>query len=239
MIFTGYNPSIPFHPGTGSLLFTGYTPQVVASLFAPPTARLVFTGQTPIINTFEGFDWRPTVISQYQNSPTLLQLVQNMSDNIDPGADLNQFYDLVWNIDTAQGYGLDVWGRIVGVGRVLNVPSGAWFGFQESTDANGFNQQPFFSGGGLTENFSLTDEAFRLLILAKALANITDGSIPAINQILLNLFPGRGNCFVTDGLDMTMTYTFDFPLSPVDLAIVESSNVLPRPAGVSVTVIHL
>ncbi len=42
---------------------------------------------------------------------------------IDPTADLNAFYDLVWNVATAQGWGLDVWGRIVGVTRNLNIPA--------------------------------------------------------------------------------------------------------------------
>ena len=63
---------------------------------------------------------------------------------------------------------------------------------------------------------------------------ISDGSIPAINQILLNLFPDRGNAWVTDGQDMTMTYTFGFQPTPVELAIIETSNVLPRTTGVAV-----
>lgn len=207
--------------------------------FAPLPGTSTSRGFMPSLSLEPILDWTLTLISQYANSPVLLQLISNMDDNIAPGANLNAFYNLVWNVDTAQGYGLDVWGRIVGIGRVLQVSAPtSWFGFKEATDAAGFNQAPFSSGTALTSNFALSDAAFRTLILAKALANICDGSIKAINQILINLFAGLGNCYVTDGLDMTMTYTFSFPLTPVQLAIVSNSGVLPKPAGVSVTVVH-
>lgn len=190
-------------------------------------------------------NWSDTIISQYANSPTLVQLIVNLNQYIDPNANLDQFYDLIWNVDTAIGYGLDVWGRIVGVGRVLQVASGIYFGFAEAGDATSespFNSGgPFYSGGATTGNFALSDDAFRLLIFAKALSNITNGSIPAINQILLNLFPNRGNAWVTDGQNMTMTYTFHFSpiLSPVEFAIVSQSGVLPKPVGVSATVVQV
>lgn len=180
-----------------------------------------------------------TVISQYANSPILLKLIDNFFQYVDPTIDIDRFYDLMWNVDTAQGYGLDVWGRIVGVNRVLTVSQGKLFGFDEATtvSADPFNQSPFWTGNPNSSNVSLTDDAFRVLIFAKALANISDGSIPAINQLLINLFPGLGNCYVTDGLNMTMTYTFEFALTDVQLAIVQNSGVLPKPTGVLATVV--
>ena len=184
-------------------------------------------------------DVERTIISQYANSSVLVQLIQNMNTYIDQTANIDAFYDLVWNVDTAQGWGLDVWGRIVGIGRVLQVANDLVFGFEEATTASAqpFNQGVFYGGGGATSNFALSDTAYRLLILAKALANITDCSIPAINQILLNLFPDRGNCYVDDGMDMTMAYTFEFALSAVEQAIVSTSGVLPRPAGVEASMV--
>lgn len=187
------------------------------------------------------FDWFSTLISQYANSPVLLQLVANMAEYIDPTALFDKFFQLVFNVDTAIGYGLDVWGRIVGVSRVLQLPlDGKYLGFEQADPtAYSFGEGIFFSNNQLTSNFALADEAYRRLILAKALANISDGSIPAINQILINLFGAYGNCYVTDGEDMTMTYTFGSALTPVDFAIVSQSGVLPRPVGVSVTVVEL
>ena|SRR5579862_7916600 len=182
-----------------------------------------------------------TIISQYATAPTLISLVHSVNDWLDPQANLDSFYDLIWNVDTAVGYGLDVWGRIVGVSRVLHAAAGTYLGFAEPADNSEtpFNQAPFYSGQTTTGNFALTDDGFRTLIFAKALSNITDGSIRGINQILMTLFPGRGNCYVTDNQDMTMVYHFGFLLSPVEAAIVLASGVMPKPAGVAVTVVQV
>jgi hypothetical protein len=179
-----------------------------------------------------------TVISQYANSPSLRQLVANLNDHIDPKVNIDAFFDLVMNLQTAQGFGLDVWGRIVGVGRVLSIASGEYLGFEEAADPSlmGFNQAPFFGGGSATANYALSDSGYRVLIIAKALANICDCSVPAINTVLNTLFPDRGICYVKDNHDMTMTYHFEFDLTPVEVSIVVNSGVLPRPAGVSSTV---
>jgi hypothetical protein len=196
-------------------------------------------GVSPIGDIAPTFDVWKTMLSQYANSPILTRLVENMDAYLDQTLNFQSFYDLVMNVETAQGYGLDVWGRIVNVSRTLAVtnPDTTWLGFQEAgTPAQPFNQAPFFAGQQINDTFILTDTAYRTLIFAKALANICDGSIPAINQILLNLFPNRGNCYVIDGLDMTMTFKFDFALTQVELAIISQSGALPTSTGVSLTV---
>jgi hypothetical protein len=199
-----------------------------------------FTIGVSPIGTITIFDIWTTVISQYANSPILSQLCTDMGQYFDQTVDFDSFYDTIWNVDTAIGYGLDVWGRIVGVGRVLHVASpGRYFGFEEAGGSeDGFNQSPFFTGQTLTDNFYLSDDAFRILIFAKALSNICDGSIKAINQLLLNLFPNRGNAYVVDNLDMTMVYTFEFSLTPVEAAIMAQSGVLPNPVGVGTSIVQ-
>lgn len=192
-----------------------------------------------------GFD--ETIISQFANSPILTAILTDFNDYIDPAADFELFYTAVMDVLTAEGYGLDVWGRIVGVGRVVQVAGTyLYFGFAETGtfNANGFAETgetgAFWDGSSpLTEPYNLPDADYRLLILAKAAFNITDGSIPAINRILLALFPGRGNCYVVDNLDMTMSYTFSFGLTPIENAILNQSGVLPRPTGVSASVVIL
>ena len=184
------------------------------------------------------FDFGPTVISQYANSPIMLGLLTGFTSALDPSPKFDDFYAKVWNVDTAQGYGLDVWGRIVGVNRVLQVPaSGTFFGFAEASAA-GWNQAVFYGGNLLTSNYFLTDYSYRRLILAKALANISDGSIASINQVLISLFSSFGNCYVVDNGDMTITYRFATTLDPVNYAIVSQSGVLPRPAGVSYSIVQ-
>lgn len=214
------------------------------------------------IGTIPPFDVWQTVISQFANSPIVTTLVQNFANFIDQTTNFDQFFDLIINVDTAVGYGLDVWGRIVGVNRVLTISNPLpYFGFEESQEAVGFNQGPFYSGQIVTTNFRLDDEAYRRLILTKAFANISRSSMPMLNKMLLTLFPNRGNCFVTEGAPfgpwfgfeeatdalgfnqapfysgesiprMIMSWTFDFPLTPVELAIIQVSGVLPKPTGV-------
>ena len=184
-------------------------------------------------------DYLKTIISQYSTAPIMGAVLQVLNEALDPQADVGAFFSMIWNIDTAVGYGLDVWGRIVVVPRVLQVAATTNFGIGDSGGASGegFNVAPFYAGASTTMNYALSDDAYRTLILAKALANISDCAIPTLNAILRALFPNRGACYVTDGQDMTMTYTFGFTLTPVEYAIVAQSGVLPRPTGVSVTVV--
>lgn len=193
------------------------------------------------------FDWRATVSSQYANSFAILQLIQAWYGSIDQTEDLDAFYDNIWNITTATGYGLDIWGQIVGVSRNLHVSNGGvYFGFSQGDAWDTFGPggvSPFYSGQPLTSIYTLTDAAYRQLILAKAAANICDGSIPSLNAILLALFgpsnpfgPG-GKCYVTNGQDMTMTFTFEFTPNPVQSSIINNSGVLPVPGGVAASIV--
>lgn len=187
------------------------------------------------------FDWQQTVISQFANSPIILQLLSNFAQYLDLTGLFDDFFKFCWDVDTAVGYGLDRLGRVVNVSRVLHLPaSGTYFGFKQASDAQPMDQAPFYAGGAqLTTNYNLGDDAYRKLILAKALANISDGSIPSINQILINLFSDYGDCYVTDNGDMTLTYTFGDTLSSVDFAIVSQSGVLPKPCGVAALIVQL
>lgn len=193
------------------------------------------------IGDIPAFDIWSTVISQYANSPILTSMITSFNAAMDLTQFFDSFYDMIWNILTAQGYGLDVWGRIVGVQRTVSIPGSVqYLGFEEAgTSWTGFNQGILFSGGLLTSNFVLQDPDFKRLILAKAASNISDGSIKSVNSILLALFPGRGNPHVIDNQNMSLIYAFDFIISPVEIAIVSQLNVLPTAAGVAITIQHL
>ena len=183
------------------------------------------------------FDVEQTIISQYGATSTIAQLCRNMGTYIDPATDFNTFYDYVWNVDTAQGFGLDIWGRIVDIGRILRITTTSEnFGFKEALPGvTPFNDQPFYNGEATTQNYILEDEPYRKLILAKALRNIADCSVPSINNLLLNFFRGRGVCYIKDLGSMAIQYWFEFELDSYEIAIITQSGALPRPAGVSAT----
>lgn len=186
---------------------------------------------TPVLTPF---DVSKTVISQYANSPTLLQLIDCMSQYFDPATDFENFYTNVWNIDTAQGFGLDIWGKIVNVSRNLTIPDTiTYFGFNEATGSQPFDQSPFYTGVNSTQTYTLTDDAYRTLILAKAMANISRSSAQSINALLQAVFSNRGRCYVIDLGGMRMMFTFEFTLQPYEIAILTQSKAIPKPAGVS------
>jgi len=185
------------------------------------------------------FDVKQTIVSQFTNSPTLSALVANMDSYINPAANIQAFYDKVWNIDTASGFGLDIWGRIVDVSRYLKIPySEKYFGFSSPAGASGV---PFGQGvfappiQNQTTTYQLTDDAYRRLILCKCLSNIVEVNAPAVNQLLQKLFPGRGRCYVNNLGGMNVRYVFEFNLLPYEQSIVTSSGVLPIPAGCGVS----
>lgn len=186
-------------------------------------------------------DVERTIISQYAASPTLVRLITDMNQYVDQRANFDAFYNFVWNVDTAVGFGLDIWGRIVGVGRLLRLPSNdPIFGFENSdipADWEPFNQGVFFPGDQATQSFLLPDDAYRTLILTKALSNIVATNAPSLNQLLRNLFPGRGKCYVQDLGSMRMRFVFEFSLSNTEYAILTQSGALPHPAGVAYSVV--
>jgi hypothetical protein len=182
-----------------------------------------------------------TFASQYATSATIRALIDSMNDAIDPRADLAKFYEAWWDINTAYGEGLNNWGRIVGVSRYLRIPNlGDVFGFHNDSipeDWQPFNFGVFYTGREATQTYILDDASYRVLILTKALANITATTARGMNTLLRNLFPGRGKVYVIDNGGMSMTFYFLFSLTVTEQAILTESGVLPHPAGVAYNIV--
>jgi hypothetical protein len=180
-----------------------------------------------------------TIVSQYGTTTTISQLIKGIDQNIDPRTDLLNFYNYVWNVETAQGFGLDTWGKIVGVSRnVVLKGNQKPFGFSQSTGCYPFNEGTFYTADQ-TYGVELTDAAYRTLIYTKALANISATTAMSINNLLKNLFSGRGEAYALDIGNMELRYVFLFHLTPVESAIIKEMNVLPRPAGVRVSYLEI
>lgn len=212
-------------PVEGTRVLAGAPVDLVQSSGVPAPAPLI-----------EPYDSERTILSQYANSPTLTALIANMQAYFDPRANLKAFYDFVWNVDTAEGFGLDIWGRIVGVSRLLRISGdNNVFGFWTADlpyDWQPWGQAPFSGGPIATDSYQLPDSAYRTLILTKALANISATNAPSLNRLLRNLFPGRGVCYTVDRGNMAMSFVFHFALTNIEYAILTQSNALPHPAGV-------
>lgn len=188
-----------------------------------------------------------TVQKQYANSVTLLALLDDADQWIDLSDFTDQFFSYVWNIDTAVGFGLDIWGRILGRSRYLEIEQSPNnnFGFNingaPGTSWKAWNQAPFFGGAAAgTSVFPLQDEFYRTLLLVKAAANIARSDCPSINFLMRQLFGNRGKCYVGyDPLNpMHIGYHFEFFPTPVEKSIIES-GIFPQPAGTLAQFIYL
>lgn len=181
-------------------------------------------------------DISETIIRQYSNSPRLLRLLEDFRDNLDPGAFYEMAMDNIFDPRTASGVGLDIWGRIVGVSRYIDVAVDKYLGFAEASDLNTdtWGSAIWYNGGGTKAgSIAMADEMFRKLIFAKAWSNMSDGSIPSINGCLQMLFSDSGRVYAVDNRDKSITFTFEFQPDAAQIAIVENSGVMPVPAGVS------
>lgn len=165
-------------------------------------------------NIFEydpSVDLTKHIFWQYENAPKITSLIQAKQ------AWINENHVTFWqnwvnnviNIQTANDYGLSIWGILLGVPRTYIV-----------------------SGDSL----SLSTNQFRKVILARLRLLNMRGSVPEINALLAYLFGDYGKAYVVDNHDMTMTYHFNFRLSALQLAVLNNVTLLPQPAGVEVII---
>lgn len=180
-----------------------------------------------------------SVMKQYSNSATLLALLDSFDQWVDLTKFTADFLAYVWNIDTAQGFGLDILGRILGRSRYLQVAQSAGdnFGFNinatPGTQWKPWNQAPFFGGEAAgTVSFALDDAYYRKLLLVKAAANIAASDSGSINSLMRAMFGDRGKCYVLYDINhpMNIGYRFEFAPTPVEKSIIES-GLFPQPAG--------
>jgi hypothetical protein len=229
--------NVPLLDSYGNQVYDSYGNAIYTQ---SPSATVVDVGISAIAVTP---NLNLTAISQYAQSPVVMQLIQNASQYFDQSANWNNFYLYVWNIASAQGFGLDFWGKVLGVSRYLQIPAAAdYLGFQGAAGtASGyaFNVGVFFDGATATETYSLNDADYLTLLYAKAFANIMRCCIPALNQLLMTLFAGYGDAYVIDNGNMSMTFYLGWSPTAIQLAILEQSGVVPHPTGVAVSVSHL
>lgn len=175
---------------------------------------------------------KETIQSQYANSPKLLTIIEECSEVINQETNIACFKQYIWNVHTAKGFGLDIWGRIVGVNRHVKIAdtTGELFGFTEGFTP--FDNAPFTGQGTEFGSYKLKDSVYRQLIMIKAFANIVYATAPNINKFLNFIFGKRGKVFFIITGHMAARYYFDFILSPLEKKIVYELNLLPRPCGV-------
>lgn len=144
------------------------------------------------------------------------------------------WYRDVFNVDTANAFGLSIWGRILNVrlGVEVEPQDKVAFGF------GGFNKNfnaPSNFGVTSSGNQSLTIEQQRLVIKLRYFQLTSRGTVPEINRFMNQLFSSQGGVFVIDPHDMSFAiYQFNFSPDSQLRFILDEFDLLPRPAGVGV-----
>lgn len=162
--------------------------------------------------------------------------------------DEETFYTDFFNIQTCIGDGLDNWGKLLNLPRVIymaDLTSCFGFGTGELPDpvATGYPQN-FNNGnfwGGQTAGFTLTDDQYRFLLRLKYFSLTTNASLAALNKAinisvqLIN--PLHKAKFSETGL-MALTLEVNFYFNNFQYAVFSDRQFMPIPVGVSYTIIQ-
>lgn len=190
-------------------------------------------------DTIQQFDYDVNVLKailwQYNNAPNILSLLnkkQAWYDTNEVGF-WEDFRANIFDLKTANDFGLSVWSIILGAPIIYNLPGAGTKGW-------GFGQYRFnFTNGNFASNtgvvYSLSTETARVILRLRYYQLTGTCTVPAINRMLADVFKGYGQVYIEDGLDMTQRYVFGFAL-PSDMQFAFTNfDVLPRPAGVGNT----
>ena len=151
------------------------------------------------------------------------------------------WFDDVFNLQTANDFGLSVWSIILGMPFLIATqPLGPVWGFNEvpliNTNQN-FEHGNFSSRGG---RIVLNTEDQRLLLQLRYYQLTSRGERPRTNQFLDLLFNNpdglyQGGAWMLENLDMTIDYVFNCAISEGLLNAIIIYDVLPQPTGVAIT----
>ena len=185
--------------------------------------------------SFDTWDIAETVQSQYATSKRMRAVIDAFWQAINPKADIDLLYKKLVNPRTAEGYGLDVWGRIVAIGRsYLAVEDDTpYFGFDPPGDVvnprlDNFGNAPFYKQ--VLGKVRLGDTAFRTYVFLKALINISNSSLASLNQAVKLLFPDAEIQVLHTGT-MVLRILILSALSSSDKAALDNLPWLPAGVG--------
>lgn len=200
-------------------------------------------------------------IWQYANAKNLNAIINDELEffNVNVTQFFTNWEKDVFNLITANTFGLNVWGKILGVERP-SIPA-----VNGGIDQNGIFRfanldthrwHSIWISGALAPTLNieyepsldviplpnqLGDDAYRTVLLAKIRLLYSNGSVHDINDFLQRLLgtysPEKGwikneSVYIQDNYNMTMTVKFNHLPSSATLSILTTDGLSPRPAGV-------
>ena len=185
--------------------------------------------------SFDTWDIAETVQSQYATSKRMRAVIDAFWQAINPKSDIDLLYRKLVNPRTADGWGLDIWGRIVAIGRsYLAVEDDTpYFGFDppegvKNERLNSFGNAPFYKQ--IMGKVRLADTMYRTYVFLKALINISNSSLASLNQAVKLLFPDADIQILHTGT-MVLRVLVLSPLSESDKAALDNLSWIPAGVG--------
>lgn len=156
------------------------------------------------------------------------------------------WYNNVFNLLTANTFGLSVWSYILNIPLYINFDpepdDKPLFGFNFFNPTLKNNYTNFNNGNFSTKGsvLTLTEEEQRFLLRLTYYKYCTRSDVTDVNSFLNYLVTTSdigylGTIYMLDGLDMSITYVFSSPGFPSDLLqTIKDLDSFPRPAGVEI-----
>lgn len=156
------------------------------------------------------------IYEQYKgtNVETLSLNIAKLFNDLVIGA-VDSFEASIYNINTANSNGLDIWGKLLNFPRYITNPDSQ------------------------NDYIELSDEQYRVILRIIAFQTASEPTIQNINRNMIQLFSGiiGVRAYVVDNRDMAfITYIFSNKIPVWLKSIFEIYDILPRPMGVGVNI---
>lgn len=181
------------------------------------------------------------ILWQYNDAERLQALLDAKQSwyNDNQTAFWTDWYRDVFNLQTANDFGLSVWAIILDIPIVVTVepsdpgkPTWGYGQYHKNYNNGNFSRR---TPGAV----HLTTEQSRTVLRMRYFQLTSRGTVPEINAFLDILFGDLGGAYVIDALDMSMIYVFLFALPSQLQFVFERYDILPRPAAVGVSYLSL
>ena len=152
-------------------------------------------------------DLAKVILWQYSDAEKLKAVVNNEQVFMDTAVTKfwQDFNKNIFNLATCNTFGLELWGKLLGVARPTYIDHGT--------------------------EYEYTDEQYRLVLRARIYLLTFDGSARALNEFFYMIFP-EYPVVITDNLDMTVDISFANEPPQEIKTVLTNSLFLPRPSGV-------